>query len=76
MARTFTFTEARQNLKKILAHADLDGEVLIIHDGKIFVLRREISSRSSLDVPDVNTTNTGQGNIDSIGEVKAKDNRK
>ena len=56
MARTYTYTEARQNLASILARAETDGEVRITHkSGKTFVIRPLKTGRSPLDVPGVDT---------------------
>ena len=76
MARTYTYTEARQNLAKVLAQAEKDGEVRITHrSGKVFVLRPEVSDRSPLDVRGVDTGITRQEVLDSVREGREQDIR-
>jgi prevent-host-death family protein len=76
MAKTYTFTEARQNLATVLAQAEKDGEVHITHrSGKVFVLRPERSDRSPLDVPGVDTGISRQEILDSIREGRQQDVR-
>lgn len=50
--KSYTYTEARQNLASLLDQALRDGEVLIKRrDGQVFVLRPQESDASPLDVP-------------------------
>ncbi|MEJ2600602.1 MAG: type II toxin-antitoxin system prevent-host-death family antitoxin [Anaerolineales bacterium] len=74
MTKTYTYTEARQNLASVLAQAEQDGEVRITHrSGKSFVLRPETGDRSPLDVPGVDTGITRQEIIDSVREGREQD---
>ena len=74
MTKTYTYTEARQNLASILAQAEQDGEVRITHrSGKSFVLRPETGDRSPLDVPGIDTGITRQEIIDSVREGREQD---
>jgi prevent-host-death family protein len=74
MTKTYTYTEARQNLASILAQAEKDGEVRITHrSGKSFVLRPETGDRSPMDVPGVDTGITRQEIIDSVREGREQD---
>jgi prevent-host-death family protein len=74
MAKTYTYTEARQNLATVLAQAEKDGEVRITHrSGKVFVLRPEKTGRSPLDVPGVETGITHQELLDSVREGREQD---
>jgi prevent-host-death family protein len=74
MPRTYTFTEARQNLASVLSQAEQDGEVRITHrSGKVFVIRPEPpSGRSPLDVPGVDTGITREEIIEAIRESREK----
>jgi Antitoxin Phd_YefM, type II toxin-antitoxin system len=74
MTKTYTYTEARQNLASVLSQAEKDGEVRITHrSGKTYVLRLEIGDRSPLDVPGVDTGITRQEIIDSVREGREHD---
>ncbi len=76
MAKTYTYTEARQNLASVLAQAEKDGEVRITHrSGKVFVLRPETSDRSPLDIPGVDTGITRQEVLDSVREGREQEIR-
>jgi prevent-host-death family protein len=76
MAKTYTFTEARQNLSSVLAQAEKDGEVRITRrSGKVFVIRPEESDRSPLDVPGVDTDVTLVEILDAVREGKEMDIR-
>ena len=69
MAKTYTFTEARQHLKSVFAQAEKDGEVRVTvnRGGKVFVIRVEESTRSPLDVPGVDT---GISRVDLLNSVR------
>jgi prevent-host-death family protein len=74
MAKTYTYTEARQNLANVLTQAEKDGEVRITHrSGKVFILRPEVTDRSPLDVPGVDTGITRQEVLDSVREGRELD---
>lgn len=50
----YTFSEARQKLSSILEQASIDGEVRIKRrDGRMYVLKPEVSTSSPLDVKGV-----------------------
>lgn len=69
MTKTYTYTEARQNLASVLAQAEQDGEVRITHrSGKTYVLRLETGDRSPLDIPGIDTGITSQEIIDTVRE--------
>ncbi len=54
MIRTYTYSEARQNLSTVLDQAEAEGEVRIIRkNGQAFVIKPERPSNSPLDVPGV-----------------------
>lgn len=76
MAKTYTFTKARQNLKSVLDQAEKDGEVRITRrGGKSFVVRVETSNRSPLDIPGVETDITLDEIIESVREGREYDIR-
>ena len=52
---TYTYSEARQRLAKVLDEAARDGAVRITRrDGRVFLLQAVTDNRSPLDVPSVN----------------------
>jgi prevent-host-death family protein len=54
MGRTYTYSEARQNLSTILDKAREEGEVRIVRkNGQVFVIKPEKTSKSPLDVPGI-----------------------
>ncbi|CAN5842342.1 hypothetical protein BH24DEI2_BH24DEI2_12420 [soil metagenome] len=56
---TYTYSEARQKLAKVLDEAARDGAVRITRrDGRVFLLQAVTDDRSPLDVPSVNLTRT------------------
>jgi prevent-host-death family protein len=76
MAKSFTFTQTRQNLASVLAQAEQDGEVLITkRGGKKFILRPVTSDRSPLDVPGIDIGMTRQEIVDTIREGRVMDIR-
>lgn len=61
MAKSFTFTEARQKLASVLKIASREGEVRITHkSGQVYVIRPEKTGRSPLDVGGVDTGITAE----------------
>jgi prevent-host-death family protein len=75
MSKTYTFTEARQNLKSVLAQAEKDGEVRVsVNRGeKVFVIRLEESTRSPLDVSDINADISREDIVKSVREGREQD---
>jgi hypothetical protein len=54
--RTYTFSQARQQLATLLDEASREGEVQIRRrDGRSFVVQPVVEARSPLDVPAVST---------------------
>jgi len=52
--QVYTFSEARQKLASILEQASKDGEIKIKRrDGRSYILKPEISTKSPLDVEGV-----------------------
>jgi hypothetical protein len=70
--QVFTYSEARQNLSKLLVLAQTEEVEIRRKDGSIFSLvSKEKSSKSPFDVPGINTKATTQ-NILSAIEVSRK----
>ncbi|MCL4804678.1 MAG: type II toxin-antitoxin system Phd/YefM family antitoxin [Anaerolineae bacterium] len=69
MTAVYTYTEARQNLAKLLDKAVADGEVRIRRrDGSVFVIRPEPVSGSPLDVEGVDLDLTREDVLEFIAE--------
>lgn len=67
--KTYTYTEARQQLAGLLDEATREGEVRIRRrDGRLFVVQPMRSKRSPLDVPAVETDVTLAEILDFIRE--------
>ncbi len=67
--KTYTYTEARQQLAGLLDEATREGEVRIRRrDGRLFVVQPMRSKRSPLDVPAVETDVTLVEILDFIRE--------
>jgi len=75
MSKTYTFTEARQNLRSVFAQAEKDGEVRVTvnRGNKVFVIRVEESTRSPLDVPGIDTGISREDVIKSVREGREYD---
>jgi prevent-host-death family protein len=73
MGKTYTYSEARQNLASVLDQAEQDGEVRIIRkSGKIFVIRPDSPSRSPLDVPGIQLNLTADEIVNIVREGRAR----
>ncbi len=67
--KTYTYTEARQQLAGLLDEASRRGEVRIRRrDGQVYVLQPIREGRSPLDVPPVTTDVTLEEILDFIRE--------
>ncbi len=74
MTKSYTYSEARQNLASVLLQADKDGEVTITRrNGQKYVVKTIRSDRSSLDVPPIKTQLTRQDIVESIRESREMD---
>jgi prevent-host-death family protein len=73
MGKTYTYSEARQNLSSVLDQAEQDGEVRIIRkSGKIFVIRPDSPSRSPLDVPGIKLNLTADEIVNIVREGRER----
>jgi hypothetical protein len=71
--QVYTFSEARQNLASILEQASKDGEVLIKRrDGRTYILKPEISSKSPLDIKGVDIGITADEIVDMVRETRER----
>ncbi len=69
MAKTYTYSEARQNLASVLLQADKDGEVIITHrNGRQYRINTSSTTQSPLDVPSLGIKITRQEIVDSVRE--------
>jgi antitoxin (DNA-binding transcriptional repressor) of toxin-antitoxin stability system len=69
MSKSYTFSEARQNLSSVLDQAEQDGEVRIIRqNGQVYVIRPEKQTKSPLDVPGINVDITADEIVDIVRE--------
>lgn len=69
--KVFTYSEARQNLSKLLTLAQKEEIEIRRKDGSVFSLRSKPSrSKSPFDVPGVNTSATTSDVLDAIRESR------
>ncbi len=73
MGKTYTYSEARQNLSSVLDQAQKEGEVRVIRkNGQVFVIRPEKQSKSPLDVPGVKTDLTADEIVRIVREGRER----
>lgn len=71
--KTYTFSEARQQLSSILDEASRDGEVQIRRrDGGLFVVQPVREQRSPLDVPAIKTDITTQEILEAVRDSRRR----
>jgi hypothetical protein len=69
----YSYSEAKQNLSKILDKAKSDGKVIIKRkDGSTFEIKLITDKKSPLDVEGVNVSINKQEIINILREVRAK----
>jgi prevent-host-death family protein len=74
MAKTYTYSQARQNLASVLDQVESDGEVVITRrDGRRFVIRPAEADRSPLDVPAIKSGLSREEIVSSIREGRELD---
>lgn len=65
--KVFTYSEARQNLSRLLSLAQNEEVLIRRKDGSVFVLKsRPGKNKSPFDVPGVDTSATKQDILDAI----------
>lgn len=73
MMKVFTYSEARQNLSKLLTLAQREEVEIKRKDGSTFLLRAKRSeSRSPFDVPGVSTRVTTSDIVDAVRESRQR----
>lgn len=71
--KVFTYSEARQNLSKLLAMAKKEEVEIRRKDGSVFSLRSKRSeSRSPFDVPGVKTEASVTDILDAVRESRER----
>lgn len=71
--RVFTYSEARQNLAKLLTLAQTEEVRIKRKDGSVFILRAEKESpKSPFDVPGIRTQATTQDILEAVRESRAR----
>jgi hypothetical protein len=72
--RTFTYSEARQNLASLLDLAQTEDVEIRRKDGSRFILRsRKPDTCSPLDVPGIKTAASTKDILDAVREVRETD---
>jgi len=72
---TYTYSQARQNLALILEKAKSEGSVLIKRkDGIVFELKQIKNDKSPLDVEGIDIEITKNEILDTIKEIRQKEN--
>lgn len=71
--KVFTYSEARQNLSKLLVLAQKEEIEIRRKDGSVFSLRsRSGESKSPFDVPGISTATTTSDILDVIRESRSR----
>jgi prevent-host-death family protein len=73
MGKSYTYSEARQNLSSVLDKAGQDGEVRIIRkNGQVYVIRPKKQTKSPLDVPGVKVNITAEEIVNLVREGRER----
>lgn len=71
--RVFTYSEARQNLAKLLMLAQTEPVQIRRKDGSVFTLRAEKETgRSPFDMPGIKTSATTGDILDAVRESRSR----
>lgn len=72
--KVFTYSEARQNLAKLLILAQSEEVEIRRRDGSVFVLRakKKETKKSPFDVPGLQTQACTQDILDAVRESRAR----
>ncbi len=74
MKKTFTYSQARQNLASVFLQADQDGEVTITpRDGRKYIVKGAKRNQSPLDVPCISKNLSREEILNSIREGREMD---
>ena len=72
--KTFTYSEARQNLARLLTLAQKEEVEIRTKDGSVFSLKaKESAPKSPFDVPGVNTRANTRDILDAIRASRKRD---
>jgi hypothetical protein len=71
--KVFTYSEARQNLSKLLSMAQKEEVEIRRKDGSVFVLKsRRGKAKSPFDVPGVTTSATTEDVLNAVRESRQR----
>jgi Antitoxin Phd_YefM, type II toxin-antitoxin system len=70
--KVYSFTEARQNLAKLLTEASSSGAIIKRRNGETYVVRRETLAGSPLDVPGISTRATTDDILAAVADSRAR----
>jgi hypothetical protein len=71
--KVFTYSEARQNLSKLLSMAQKEEVEIRRKDGSVFVLKsRRGKAKSPFDVPGVKTSATTEDVLNAVRESRQR----
>lgn len=71
--KTFTYSEARQNLARLLVFAQKEEVEIRRRDGSVFSVKaKESASKSPFDVPGIDTGATTTDILDAVGAVRKR----
>lgn len=71
--KVFTYSEARQNLSKLLVLAQTEEIEIRRKDGSVFSLRsKRVKAKSLFDVPGIKTSATTSDVLDAIKESRQR----
>ena len=71
--KTFTYSEARRNLARLLAFAQTEEVEIRRRDGSVFSVKaKERAARSPFDVPGIDTRATTADILDAVGAVRER----
>lgn len=71
--KIFTYSEARQNLARLLVFAQKEEVEIRRRDGSIFSVKaKKSATKSPFDVPGINTRATTADILDAVGTVRER----
>ena len=71
--KIFTYSEARQNLARLLVFAQKEEVEIRRRDGSVFSVKaKKSATKSPFDVPGINTRATTADILDAVGTVRER----
>ncbi len=70
--KVYSFTEAHQNLAKVLTEASDGGALIKRRNGETYVIRRQVPLGSPLDAPGISTRATMEDILAAVAESRAR----